>query len=476
MLFHTSTFAGFFLVVWCLYWVLRRPGPQNGLLVVASLVFYGFWDWRFVSLLLVSIIVDFNCGIALGRATAPRRRRGLLVVSLVVNLGLLGFFKYFGFFAESLSQLAGQLGLRLDPVTLGIVLPMGISFYTFQTLGYTIDVYRQRIEPCQDVVDFAAYVSFFPQLVAGPIERGGRLIPQLQAQRRLEPAQLLDGALIFCRGLFKKVVIADNVALIVDRSFALAPEELSPVTILLAVYAFAAQIYCDFSGYSDMAVGTGKCMGIELMRNFRAPYLAANPSEFWRRWHISLSEWLRDYLYIPLGGNRGSRSRQARNLLATMVLGGLWHGAAWTFVLWGLFHGVLLIGHRWWRDFRELLPGVRSPWLRALGRFAAVVTMFHFTCLGWLLFRAESVGQVFGMLGRLAQPLTFGVGEIYMLQNLAHFAWMILAMHLFTELFRERGHLDLPRMTALAMAGYMLYLVFSEGLFGHGQQFIYFQF
>lgn len=490
MLFTSAAFAILFAVVWILHWSLPTARLRAGLIAAASLVFYGWWDWRFVSLLLLSIVVDFCCGLALGRTERNRSRRLIVGISLATNLGVLGFFKYAGFFADSLQVLFDQIGFHLNPFTLNILLPMGISFYTFQTLGYTIDVYRRRVEPTRDLIDFAAYVTFFAQLVAGPIERAGRLLPQLQADRKFDWNDQFEGALLFTRGLFKKVVVADNLALLVDYSFGTSPENLSPLAVLFSLYAFTIQIYGDFGGYSDMAVGSARCLGIDLMRNFRAPFLAASPKDLWQRWHISLSTWLRDYLYIPLGGNRGSALFNARNLMATMVLGGLWHGAAWTFVVWGAFHGTLLVLHRGWQSFTGAAVGAvesRGGVVGILYRIAAVFVMFHLTCLSFLVFRAESLSQVFGMLARFTEPLLYGTEEATMLATVLHFSWMIVLLHALTEWSASRrvggsgagfrtSQLDVPRLTALLLTAAMLLRIFEEGRFASGKQFIYFQF
>ena len=343
MLFHTLPFAGFFAVVFAVYVVLTRRA-QNVLLLAASYAFYAAWDWRFLSLLWISTIVDFT--VARGMAVAtPRGRRLRLVASLTTNLGILGFFKYCGFFVDSGAALLRDVGFEVHPATLSIVLPVGISFYTFQTLAYTIDVYRGRMRATTNLLDFALYVAYFPQLVAGPIERAQRLLPQLEAKRVVDAHALSSGALLFLIGLVRKIVVADGVAPFVDEAFA-DPTSQSSGALLVGAVLFGVQIYGDFAGYSDMARGISRMFGIELMSNFERPYFAANITDFWRRWHISLSTWLRDYLYIPLGGNRSGRIATYRNLMITMLLGGLWHGAAWTFVIWGGIHGLALSVHK----------------------------------------------------------------------------------------------------------------------------------
>jgi alginate O-acetyltransferase complex protein AlgI len=341
MVFNSLHFIWFFIVVYCAYRLLPHRA-QNWLLLAASYYFYAAWDWRFLGLLMASTIVDYTCALAIARAAAPRRRRALLVLSLAFNLTLLGFFKYFNFFADNLHVIFSALGWSVDFVTLRVLLPIGISFYTFMTMSYVIDVYRREIPATRDLLDFAVFVAFFPHLVAGPILRAARLLPQIDAPRRITREQLRDGAWLIAWGYFQKVFVADNLAALADAVFAPAAQP-SGINVLVGVYAFAFQIYGDFAGYSNIARGTSKLMGIELIENFRFPYFVRTPQIFWRHWHISLSTWLRDYLYIPLGGSRGPEWKTWRNLIITMGLGGLWHGAAWTFVIWGLYHGVLLV-------------------------------------------------------------------------------------------------------------------------------------
>jgi alginate O-acetyltransferase complex protein AlgI len=322
-------------------------------------------------------------------------RRVFLVASVVANLGILGLFKYFNFFAESLVELAGVAGVTLDTPTLEVLLPVGISFYTFQTMGYTIDVYRGRVKPVDRFSDFMLYVCFFPQLVMGPIERAAQLLPQIDSPRKVRLDQLTSGTLLAVWGYFKKAVIADNVAVIVDQTFS----DPSPPgsMVVLATYAFAIQIYCDFSGYTDIGRGVARMLGIELRLNFRLPYFATTPGDFWQRWHISLSSWLRDYLYIPLGGNRHGERTMYRNLILTMLLGGLWHGAAWNFVLWGAYHGLLLILFRVLAtpaDRHELAEDVTSRRRAGVKFWLKVFLFFQLTCVGWLLFRSASLEQL----------------------------------------------------------------------------------
>ena len=473
MLFNTWTFLAFALVVFGLYYVLPFRG-QNRMLLVASYVFYGAWDWRFLSLIFLSTLIDYTVGRRLEFESDPQRRKHWLVVSCATNLGLLGIFKYLGFFAESFADLAGLFGWHVDVVTLHIVLPVGISFYTFQTMSYTIDVYRRKIEPVRSFEDFALFVAYFPQLVAGPIERASHLLPQLMRPRTVRRDQLFEGAWLIAWGLFKKAVIADNVAPRIDEVFLPTNDWASGGACLVAIYGFAIQIYCDFSGYSDVARGLGKLMGVDIMRNFQIPYVATNPSEFWRRWHISLSTWLRDYLYVPLGGNRGTRLETYRNLTLTMVLGGLWHGAAWTFVLWGIYQGLLLVVHRWFMIDHDWFGRFRSRSLWV--RFVSWFVMFHLVCLGWLIFRAKSVHQIGSFLRRIVLDFRVDVTEAHLLWPVVFFgsilfvydAWLRNADDPRTRPGWNRG-LGPVAVTALVI----LALVFWPPRI---QQFIYFQF
>ncbi|RLJ36200.1 D-alanyl-lipoteichoic acid acyltransferase DltB (MBOAT superfamily) [Litoreibacter meonggei] len=399
MLFTELRFWAFFAIVSWLYVVLPHRW-QNRMLLVASYVFYGAWDWRFLGLIVFSTVVDYLIGIRLGAEDDTRRRKILVSTSLAVNLGLLGVFKYFGFFADSFQALLAMAGLEAGPITLSIVLPVGISFYTFQTLSYTIDIYRRDLKPTRDFLDFALFVAFFPQLVAGPIERARNLLPNIALPRTLSWDAVGRGAVLCLLGLIKKVVIADAIAPSVNAVY--ANPSPSGLDIAFATWLFAIQIYCDFSGYTDIARGVAKMLGFRLMRNFAQPYFAADPQEFWRRWHISLSTWLRDYLYISLGGNRGGRWFTYRNLMATMVLGGLWHGAAWNFVLWGLYQGGLLSAHRAFAGRHDRVgEGQRRSLGSWLWRLLAVGAFFQVVCYGWLLFRAQSFAQIVEFTSRL---------------------------------------------------------------------------
>ncbi|MCK6530639.1 MBOAT family protein [Myxococcota bacterium] len=470
MKFDSFVFAVFLAGVLPLYWAIPSRRVQNAFVLAASYLFYGWWDGRFLALLAFSTAVDYHLARLIEAADDPRRARVLVTASVVVNLGVLGAFKYFDFFATSAADLLRGLGLQANPWTLRLVLPVGISFYTFQSMAYTIDVYRGRLRASRSLVAFAAYVAFFPQLVAGPIERAQALLPQFALPRVLTRQAWRTGLTLVVYGLVKKVAIADNMAVLADHTFGLPDHRLTGPLVLLGTAAFALQIYADFSGYSDVARGIARLFGFELMANFKRPYVSATPSEFWRRWHVSLSSWLRDYLYVPLGGNRGGGPRTYRNLMLTMLLGGLWHGAAWNFVLWGLFHGGLLCLYR--------AAGVDEG-LERLGRGArlAVATpvFFALTLYGWLLFRAESLSQVAAMTGALASSWAeWGIVPAGLLVVL-YYALPVIAHH---GLARAR---DDEKWAPAGTAAWTLTLV-AVSAYGilHGrasaQAFIYFQF
>jgi len=473
VLFNTTRFALFFSLVFVAYWLLgRRERAQNVLLVLVSNYFYACWDYRFLPLLWFSMLVDYFVGLGLDASEDPRRRKRLITLSVTVQLGILGLFKYLNFFVDSGAALLARLGFHVAPKALGIVLPVGISFYTFQTMSYTIDVYRRVIRAERSLLSFATFVSLFPQLVAGPIERARRILPQINAPRVLSPEAIYAGCELILFGLYKKVFVADNLAPLVDDSFA-RTGSLTRAEAWLALYAFAFQIYTDFSGYTDIARGTARLLGFDFALNFRRPYFAKSPSEFWQRWHISLSSWLRDYLYIPLGGNRRGTARTLRNLFLTMLLGGLWHGASWTFVLWGAYHGLLLIAHRL---LEPLLARVRPRRAAARGAWSVLscAVLFHLVVLGWLPFRARSLAEVRGVLTALAQHAGPLGDAALSLKRLIFCTALLVLVELLEELkpnflaqraFWMRGFVYAALLVSLMIAG-------APG----GQTFIYFQF
>ena len=478
MSFISVEFIIFFAVVLGLYHASPHRA-QNGLLTLASYLFYGWWDWRFLSLILFSSTVDYVCGRLLdpegGRALSPRARLAILWASVGTNLGLLATFKYYNFFIDSLKHLLGaELGLPWGLGSLEIILPVGISFYTFQTMSYTIDVYRGKMAATRRVDDFFLFVSFFPQLVAGPIERASRLLPQIEAPRRVRSEQVVSGAQLMLLGFAKKMIVADNLALLVDSIYSNPKADLTAWTVTLATYAFAFQIYADFSGYTDIARGAARMLGFDLCRNFKVPYLATNPSDFWQRWHVSLSSWLRDYLYISLGGNRHGAWRTWRNLMLTMLLGGLWHGASWNFVLWGAYHGLLLvIFHQFVprRQAREAASAVRGGWrfwLAALG-------FFQLTCVGWFLFRVDSLSHIV-TLGEAMGRVEWTAPLLSSLWTLVVFAAPLMALDIYRY---KRDDPEPWRQWSLAgQVAFHLLLFYGVVLYGtpNAVSFIYFQF
>ncbi len=470
MTFNSLLFLIFALVVFPLYWISGHR-TQNRLLLAASLFFYGSWDWRFLSLLLVTIVVDYTCGRQIARS-GQIRKRFYLLLSIVSNLGMLGFFKYFNFFQENLIRIAAFCGIRIDPWVLHVILPVGISFYTFQSMSYVIDVYRGQTPPAQSLPDFALFVSYFPQLVAGPIERVGNLLPQLKKERQVTRAQFYEGSWLILWGLYKKAYVADHLAKLVAPVFSKSAGW-TGAEVLLALYAFAFQIYGDFSGYSDMARGLAKLMGVELMINFGMPYGVTSPREFWRHWHISLSEWVRDYVYIPLGGNRGGEMRLYCNLMLALLAGGLWHGAGWTFVVWGLYHGLLLCGQKFWElhgPRRQNNSKAQPGWLA----FLQGAVIFHLVCLGWLFFRADSLGQCAAMFKALL--FNFGTPSLHTLFYLAAALWFFAIIAVLAKPFE--GGLVVFRWPWWARGLVYFAVFYSTVIFGafDGRQFIYFQF
>lgn len=408
MLFNSFVFLIFLAIVWPTFMCLRGKRAKNLFLLLASYFFYAYWNWKFCFLLLLSTLVDFVLGLLIQREQTLRRRRLWLAASLSVNLGVLGFYKYFNFFIDSFqSSFAFLRGEHLDMLHVHVILPVGISFYTFQTLSYTLDIYRKKLTPTRNFVDFALFVSFFPQLVAGPIERASHLLPQVAQDLRPSRQQIKEGLVLVIMGLFLKVMVGDASGRIVDQIFA-EPQMYASWTLLCSLVLFSIQIYADFSGYSHIARGTAKLLGVELMLNFEQPYLAANITEFWRRWHISLSTWLRDYVYIPLGGNRKGHLRTYVNLMLTMLIGGLWHGANWTFVVWGGLHGLYLMGHKYLSRGRKLPERFVYTGMPSLMRYLGSASLTYLLVLvAWLFFRAENFAQVL-LFFKLLWPFSFG--------------------------------------------------------------------
>ncbi len=401
MLFNSIDFAAFLPIVFSLYWFVSAKNLklQNLLIVLVSYVFYGWWDSRFLALILFSTFVDYIVGICLSKQENPKIRKLLLAASIIVNLGLLGFFKYFNFFIENFASAFTLFGFELQANTLQIILPVGISFYTFQTLSYSIDIYRRKLTATKDFVAFAAFVSFFPQLVAGPIERAAHLLPQFFKKRHFDYSDAVSGMYQIIWGMFKKVVIADNCAQYADIIFKNSADYSSSTLILGALF-FTFQVYGDFSGYSDIAIGTARLFGLNLSRNFNLPYFSRDIAEFWRRWHISLSTWFRDYLYIPLGGSRGSVAKNIRNTFIIFIVSGFWHGANWTFVLWGFLNALyivpIILANKNRKNIEIVAAGKLFPSFRET---VAILLTFSLTVLAMVVFRAESVEHAIRYIG-----------------------------------------------------------------------------
>lgn len=470
MVFNSLQFIVFFIVIYLLFLLARKSvNLRNIILLIGSYVFYGAWDWRFLFLIALSTFVDYFVGINLQNldSSSKSKRRYLVLTSIVFNLGMLSLFKYFDFFTTSFSELFSSFGFHVDAVTLNIILPVGISFYTFQTLSYSIDIYRGQLEPTRNFITFATFVAFFPQLVAGPIERASNLLPQLSGKIHLTPAKIHSALFLILWGYFKKVAIADNVAQIANVVFEDYPIN-TEIPVFVGLLAFTIQIYCDFSGYSDIARGVARMMGIELIVNFRLPYFALSPSDFWERWHISLSTWLRDYVYIPLGGNRQSVGKTYRNLMLTMLLGGLWHGAAWNFVLWGAYHGSVLILYRVFD--RSTQVDRRFPTFSVILRWCIMISI---TLYGWLLFRASSLEQIAAMSVQILNPTISSFGPLFRV--------FVYSMPLVIMQIAQAISRDLLIFTKLSLWFQVLLsalLIIFMVLYGfHGSsEFIYFQF
>ena len=439
MLFNSIEFLLFLPAVFVLYWfvVQKNLKIQNLLLLLASYVFYGWWDWRFLSLIAFSSIVDYVCGIQIDKHDKRSKQRIYLIISMLVNLGFLGFFKYFNFFTDSLVDAFSMVGVHMNPRTLNIILPVGISFYTFQTMSYSLDIYFGKMKPTRDIIAFFAFVSFFPQLVAGPIERASNLLPQFFKKREFDLDLAIDGSRQMLWGFFKKIVIADNLSVIVEQCFS-NPGDMSSPDLILGLVAFAFQIYCDFSGYSDIAIGVSRLFGFNLMRNFAYPYFSRDIAEFWRRWHISLSTWFRDYLYIPLGGSRGGQWMKVRNTMIIFVVSGFWHGANWTFLVWGALNGLfflpLILRKKNRRYLDVVAEGRVFPSLRELG---SILYTFVLCLIAWTFFRAASVGEAWAYLTDI---VTSGNWSTTLLSaNLT--VWILLLLFILVEwLQRDKQH------------------------------------
>jgi D-alanyl-lipoteichoic acid acyltransferase DltB (MBOAT superfamily) len=486
MLFNSIDFAIFLPIVFVFYWFItsKKLSLQNLLIVIASYVFYGWWDWRFLSLILFSTVVDYIIGLFLEKQENNTKRKILLWTSICVNLGFLGFFKYYNFFVENFISAFSFLGREISPNTLNIVLPVGISFYTFQTLSYTIDVYKRKLEPTKDFIAFAAFVSFFPQLVAGPIERAKNLLPQFYNKRVFNYHKAVDGLRQILWGLFKKVVIADNAAEFANLIFNNSDSYPGSVLFLGGVF-FAFQIYGDFSGYSDIAIGTARLFGFDLMRNFAFPYFSRDIAEFWRRWHISLSTWFRDYLYIPLGGSRGGLWMKIRNTFIIFIVSGFWHGANWTFIVWGALNAIYFLPLLLAKKNRTHLDIVAQGKLLPTAKEAIrMLATFGVTVIAWVFFRAENITHAFSYVSEIFSKsiLTLPKGSDFLGTALHPFTMFALLgiFILFEWLGREHQYaisqLGLKWKKPLRYAFYYAVIIAIFWFGGKEQEFIYFQF
>lgn len=479
MLFNSFVFLVFFCIVFAVYWFLlsHRLKLQNLFLLVASCVFYGWWDYRFLMLMGLSSLFGFASGYWIERRTEPLHRKLILSTTIAVNLLFLGFFKYYNFFASSFAELLSTAGFRVDDLTLKIILPIGISFYTFHNISYAIDVYRKELKPTSDMVAYFAFISFFPQLVAGPIMKAKEFLPQFLVKRQFDYARAVQGLRFILWGYFKKIVIADGCGILADQIFGSYTTQPSSI-LLLGVFYFAIQIYGDFSGYTDIAIGLGKLFGFEFTLNFRTPYFSRSIPEFWRRWHISLTSWFRDYIYIPLGGNRVSKAVAFRNIVIVFFLSGLWHGANWTYVVWGLLYAVMYIPSIFFPDKEKLTPyigyGEKGPSLKEL--FQLVVT-FVLVCVAWVFFRSTSLTEALHYFEAIATH-SFKPQNYYYFSPY-HIMPSILFFFFIEWINRDKDcQLDLSYGTIVRWAIYLVlvYLIFFNINFHKATEFIYFQF
>ena len=481
MLFNSLEFPLFLIIVFIFFWfgIKKTNRFQNAFLLLASYVFYGWWDWRFLGLILLSSIADFILGLCICTCEDNSRRRLFLSLSFLINLGILGYFKYFNFFVDSFSTMLTSIGFESNPSSLKIILPIGISFYTFQTLSYTIDIYRKDIKAERDPVSFFAFVAFFPQLVAGPIERAKNFLPQFRSTKHFDASLAKDGLRQALWGFFKKMVIADNCAVFVDYIFN-NHDTLSGLTLIIGAVFFAFQIYGDFSGYSDIGIGVAKLFGFRLSANFKTPYFSRDIAEFWRRWHVSLSSWFKDYLYIPLGGSRRGRLKSVVNVFIIFLVSGFWHGANWTFVTWGLVHAILFIPLLLFKKNRRYLDDADcNGMLPSIHSFIQMSSTFALVTIAWIFFRADSVSEALGYIANMLVGLR--EYEAYSFQILFNSTTLMIIVMIVVEwITRHETHpmkmLNNVKRTGLRWSCY-LSLTALICLFGRtGQSFIYFQF
>jgi len=472
MLFNSFEFLIFFIIIFIVYWLLNNNlRKQNILLLISSYIFYAWWDWRFLSLIIISSFIDFKAGSKIFASRTERQRKNWLLVSLIANLGLLSVFKYYNFFAESFADLMNIFGWQPNDLTLNIILPVGISFYTFQTLSYTIDIYRKQFEPTNDIISFFTFIAFFPQLVAGPIERASNLLPQIEKKRIFKKEWFNEGIIQIFIGLFRKIVIADTIGAYVDTIYGNVGLYNS-TTIILATFLYAFQIYYDFAGYSDIAIGTAKLLGFKFNQNFNLPYFSKSLTEFWRKWHMSLSFWLRDYLYISLGGNRKGIKITYQNLMLTMLLGGLWHGSSWNFVIWGGIHGIVLSIEKYLKSNPNF---TRTNGLSILG----YPITFSIVLFSWIFFRSKDLSSAILAIKKIIL-FDFSVpfiGNYYLLINCI----ILLSIGILFDLYLFNKNIDLENfgakfnMIKIAIITSII-IVLINLFYSTSNNFIYFQF
>lgn len=472
MLFNSFEFLIFFPIVFIVYWLLNKDlKKQNILLLISSYVFYAWWDWRFLTLIIISSFIDFTAGSKIFNSKTKKQRNNWLLVSLISNLGLLSIFKYYNFFAESFSDLMNIFGWQPNDLTLNIILPVGISFYTFQTLSYTIDIYRKQFKPTKNIITFFTFIAFFPQLVAGPIERASNLLPQIEKKRVLKKELFNEGIIQILVGLFRKIVIADTIGVYVDTIYG-DVGLYNSTTLILATFLYAFQIYFDFSGYSDIAIGTAKLLGFKFKQNFNLPYFSKSLTEFWRKWHKSLSYWLRDYLYISLGGNRKGIKITYRNLMLTMLLGGLWHGSSWNFIIWGGIHGVVL-------SIEKYLKSNRTSNISNKLSFLGYPLTFSIVLFSWIFFRSQDLNSAILAINRIisfdfSSPF---IGDIIIASN----SVFVLTIGILFDFYLLNKKIDLEnfgaQFSSLKVALISTVIIILINLFySTSNNFIYFQF
>jgi len=483
MLFNSIDFAIFLPIVFILYWFVFKGSIkyQNALILVVSYIFYGWWDWRFLSLILFSTLVDFLIGLKMKNEERLEIRKIFLWISILVNLGLLGFFKYYNFFLDNFIAAFSFFGAEIQANTLNIILPVGISFYTFQTLSYTIDVYKRKLEPAKDFIAFSAFVSFFPQLVAGPIERATHLLPQFYKKRTFDYSKAVDGMRQILWGLFKKIVIADNCAEYANQIFNNSVD-LNGSTLVLGALFFTFQIYGDFSGYSDIAIGTSRLFGFDLMRNFNFPYFSRDIAEFWRRWHISLSTWFRDYLYIPLGGSRGGTWMKVRNTFIIFIVSGFWHGANWTFIVWGTLNALYFLPLLLTKNNRNNLENVaQGNLLPNLKELLMMLATFGLTVFAWIFFRANDIGHAIDYVSQIFSNSLISIPKFHGMKS-ALIVMILIALFVVIEWLGREGQYAIAhvgqRWNRLLRWSFYALIIFLIGMFMPSVEspFIYFQF